>query len=149
MLEAQTATPAYLLLETSKVLAAFPQVEIDRIEWHVGKQGREAAAGKDAAPKAVAPAPSAAGVPAADLGYELATVYARVVGVRRADVRSITEMAGRFIDTFKKVPRLEISGVNMPFDVDSDDTLKGDIGSERAIAEDARFNVTVGRKLGR
>ena len=149
MLEAQTASPAYLLLETSKVLAAFPQVEIDRIEWHVGKQGREAAAGKDAAPKAVAPAPSAAAVPAVDLGYELATVYARVVGARRADVRSITEMASRFIDAFKKVPRLEISGVNMPFDVDSDDTLKGDIGSERAIAEDARFNVTVGRKLGR
>lgn len=149
MLQAQTASPAYLLLETSKVLAAYPQVEIERIEWHVGKQGQEAVSGKGAAPKAAAPAPSAAGVPALDLGYELATISARVVGARRAEVRAITGMASQFIDAFRKVPRLEISGVRMPFDVTAEDTLKGDIGSERAIAEDARFAITIGRRLGR
>jgi len=149
VLQAQTATPAYLLLEISKVLAAHPQVEIERIAWHVGKQGEEKPGGRGAAPKAAARAPGAAAVPALDLGYELATVSARVVGTRRAEVRTITEMAGRFIDAFKKIPRLEISDVQMPFDVTAEDTLKGDIGSERAIAEDARFTVTIGRRLGR
>jgi hypothetical protein len=149
MLQAQTASPAYLLLEISKVLAAYPQVEIERIEWRVGKPGKEGVSSKGTASKATAPAPSAAGVPAVDLGYELATVSARVVGARRAEVRAITDMASQFIDAFKKVPHLEISSVDMPFSVTAEDTLKGDIGSERAIAEDARFSVTIGRRLGK
>jgi hypothetical protein len=147
MLQAQTASPAYLLLETSKVLAAYPQVEIEGVEWHVGKRGTERTGGKAAA-KAAAAAPAAAGAPA-DYGYELLTLSARVVGARRTDVRAITDMASQFIDAFKKIPLLEISGVNMPFEVTAEDTLRGDIGSERTIAEDARFSVTIGRKLGK
>jgi len=147
---AQTAFPAYLLLEISKVLAAFPQVEIDRIDWNVGKMAQDRTGAKAAAPKAVAATPPAAGMPAAvDMGYEMATISARVVGARRADVRAITDMATQFIEAFRKGPRLEISGIDMPFDVTADDTFKGDIGSERAIAEDARFAVTIGRKLGK
>jgi hypothetical protein len=120
-------------------------VEIERIEWRIGKPAPESGT-KGAATKPAAPAASVA--PAADLGYELATVSARVVGARRADIRSITEMASQFIAALKKVPRLEIFNANMPFDVTEEDTLKGDIGPERAIAEDARFAVTIGRKLG-
>ena len=58
-------------------------------------------------------------------------------------------MAGQFIATLKKNPQLEITGVHMPFAITAQDTLAGDIGSERAIAEDASFSFTVGRKLGR
>ena len=149
MLQAQTASPAYLLLAISKVLAAYPQVEIERIEWRVGKPGQEGVSSKGTVSTATAPVQSAAGVPALDLGYELATVSARVVGARRAELRAITNMASQFIDAFKKGPRLEISNVDMPFSVTTEDTLKGDIGSERAIAEDARFSVTIGKRLGR
>ena len=148
VLQAQTATPAYLLHEISKVLAAFPQVEIERIEWRIDKPGQRGAAAKSA-PKPASPAPATPGSPAMDLGYELAAISARVVGARRTDVRPITEMATQFIDAFRKVPTLDISGVHMPFDITAEDTLKGDIGSERAIAEDARFGVTIGRRLGK
>lgn len=148
VLQAQTATPAYLLLEISKVLNAFPQVEIERIEWRIDKPGQWAGAAKSA-PKPAAPAPAKPGAPAVDLGYELAAISARVVGARRTDVRPITEMATQFIDAFKKVPQLEISAVQMPFDITAEDTLKGDIGSERAIAEDARFGLSIGRRLGK
>jgi hypothetical protein len=150
-LEKQTASPAYLFAEISKALAGFAQVEIERIEWRVGKPPQESGA-TGAASKSAAPSPAAAGAPAAapaaDLGYQLATVSARVVGARRADLRSITDMINQFIAALKKIPQLEILGVHMPFDVTSEDALKGDIGSERAIAEDARFAVTIGRKLG-
>ena len=145
---AQTAFPAYLFGEISKSLAGFEQVEIERIEWRVGKPPQESGT-KGAASKAAAPAPPVAGAPAAaDLGYELAVVSARVVGARRADIRSISDMASRFIAALKKIPRIEIIGVDMPFDITVEDTWKGDIGPERAIAEDARFSVTIGRKLG-
>jgi hypothetical protein len=63
-------------------------------------------------------------------------------------MRAITDMANQFIAALKKVPHLEIIDADMPFDITAEDTLKGDIGSERAIAEDARFAVTIGRKLG-
>lgn len=150
-LQAHTASPAYLFAEISKTLAGFAQVEIERIDWSVGKPPREGGA-KAAVPKAAAPAPAAAGAPAAapadDPGYELAVVSARVVGARRTDVRSITDMASQFIAALKKIPRLEIIGTKMPFDVTSDDTLAGSIGSERSLAEDASFTITIGRKLG-
>jgi hypothetical protein len=148
-LEKQTATPAYLFAEISKTLAGFAQVEIERIEWRVGKPAQESA-GKGTAAKSAAPAAAGApaGASAADPGYELAVVSARVVGARRADMRSITDMASQFIAALKKIPQLEILGADMPFDVTAEDTMRGDIGSERAIAEDARFSVTIGRRLG-
>jgi hypothetical protein len=151
-LQSQTAFPAYLLAEISKTLAGFAQVEIERIEWRVG-QPKSEGDGKGAASKAAAPAPPVAGAPAAapatGAGYEFAAVSARVVGARRSDVRAITDMASQFIASLKKVPQLEILGAHMPFDITADDTFRGDIGSERAIAENAEFSVTIGRKLGK
>ncbi|MCJ7838657.1 MAG: hypothetical protein MUP61_05530 [Burkholderiales bacterium] len=140
ILEAQTATPADLFAEISKALAGFPQVEIERIQWKVGKPATGPGA-RRAAPKAAAGAP-------ADLGSAQATVSARGVGARRGDIRTITDMAGQYIAALQKNPQLDITGVNMPFTLTSADTLAGDIGSERAIAEDAAFRFTVGRKLG-
>jgi hypothetical protein len=150
-LQTQTASPQFLFVEISKTLAGYPQVELERIEWRVGKPPQEGG-GAGAASKATAAAPDAAGAPAAaatsDPDYQLATVLARVVGARRTDVRSITGMASEFIATLRKVPNLEIMNVHMPFGVTSKDALAGNIGSERAIAEDARFSFTLGRKLG-
>ena len=152
MLQAQTATPAVLFVEISKALAGFAQVEIERIQWRVGKPQAETGP-KGAAPKPGVPAaaPATAGAPAAaaDPGYQLATVSARVVGARRVDLRAISDMAGQFISALKKNPQLEISDVKMPFAITAGDTLAGDIGSERAIAEDAAFSFTVARKLAR
>ena len=149
-LERQTATPAYLFGEISKALAAFPQVEIIEIDWRVDKQPTESVA-KGAAAKAGAIVPAASGAPgaeAADASYELATISAQVVGARRTDLRAITEMTNQFIDALRKRPGLEITNIHMPFDLGLQTKLSGDIGSERTIAEDARFTVTIARKLG-
>jgi len=140
VLQEQTATPADLFAEISKALAGIAQVEIERIQWRVHKP--PAQTGLTGAPKPAAPG-------AADPGYALAVVSAQVVGARRVDLRSITDTASQFIATLKKNPQLEIMDVHMPFAITAEDTLAGDIGSERAIAEDADFGVTVGRKLGR
>ncbi len=148
MLQVLTASPAGLLGDISRVLADFPQVDIERIQWRIGKPPAETGP-KVAPPKAAAP--DASGAPAAlsNPEYALAEVSARVVGARRADLRSITDMAGQFIATLRKNPQLEVFSVRMPFAITSTDTLAGAIGSERAIAEDAAFSVTIGRKLAR
>jgi hypothetical protein len=147
LLQAQTASPADLYAQISKALAGFAQVEIERIQWRIGKPATRGGP-KGAAPKAAAPVAAGAPAGAADPGYALATVSARVVGARRVELRAITDMASQFIAELKKNPQLDITDVNMPFTLTSDDTLAGDIGSERAIAEDAAFSFTVGRKLG-
>jgi hypothetical protein len=134
MLQAQTASPGELLADISKALDGFPQVEIERIRWSIDKPP------EGAIPK---------GEAAAARGYARAVVSAQVIGERRVDLRAITNMAAQFIATLKKNPRLVITEVNMPFATTAGDTLTGDIGSERTIAEDAGFSVTVGRKLGR
>ena len=148
VLQAQTATPAYLFEEISKALAGFPQVEIERIQWRAGKPLTGTGPAAPAPPPKAAPVAAAVATSTAEAGYVLATVSARIVGARRADLRAITDMAAQFIAALKRNPKLEITGVHMPFSITADDTLIGAIGSERAIAEDALFNFTVGRKLG-
>jgi len=153
LLQSETATPARLFMDISKALAGFPQVEIEHIVWSVGKPPPDISPkGGTPAPPPVPPqasaAPGAAAV-AVDPQYALAVVSARVVGARRVDLRAITEMASQFIATLKSDPQLDVAGIRMPFAVTAGDTLAGDIGSERAIAEDASFGVTVIRKLGR
>ena len=149
VLQAQTPTPVYVLSEISKALGEFPQVEIERILWKVGKRPTQTGA-KGAPPKAAPPAAApGSATDSPDLGYVLAEISARVVGARRVDLRAITDMADQFIATLKKNPRLEIVDQRMPFAITAKDTLAGDIGSERAIAQDAAFNVTIAQKLGR
>ncbi len=151
-IQSQTATPAYLFAEISKALADFPQVEIASIDWRAGREQKDAVT-KAAAPKAGTPAPAPPNAPAtataASAGYELATVSAQVVGARRTDLRSITNMTNQFIDALGKRPGLEVTDIRMPFDLGLATKLAGDIGSERTIAEDAQFTVIIGRKLGK
>lgn len=147
VLQAQSAYPNYLFAEISKALEGFPQIAIEHIEWQVGKPLRAAGA-KNAPPK---PAPAAAPGTATetDLGYQIAVVSARLVGARRSDLRSISTVVNQFVDGLKKNPQLEIINLTLPFNIASETSLKGDIGSERAIDQEAVFTVTVGKKLGK
>jgi hypothetical protein len=146
-LQAQSAYPDYLFAEISKALAGFPQIEIERIEWRVGKP--LLAAGANTAPAKPAP-PAAPGMEAeTDPGYQMAVVSARLVGARRSDLRSISTVINQFVDVLKKTPQMEIVNLTLPFNIASETSLKGDIGSERAIDQEAVFTFTVGRKLGK
>ncbi len=58
-------------------------------------------------------------------------------------------MTNQFLDALRKGTKLEVSNIHMPFDLGLENKLSGDIGSERTIAEDARFTVTIARKLGK
>ena len=147
-LQTQTASPAYLFVEIGKTLADFPQVEIESIDWRVGKPIQEAGTKKIPLKPPSGPATAATKAAEGDSDYQLAVVSARVVGTRSSDLRLITNLANQFVEGLKKSPRLEIIGVSMPFSMDSEATLKGEVGSERTIGEDARFTVTIGKRLG-
>jgi hypothetical protein len=146
-LQLHSASPDYLLIEVSKALAEFPQLELDRIDWKIGKPAVEPGS-KYAPPKPPVVAPVARTATGVETDYQLAEISARVVSQRRPDLRAVTTVVDQFVDKLKKSQRLEVISVRLPFSLTSETSLRGDIGAERAVQETSTFFVTVGRRLG-
>lgn len=136
---AQSASPEPALVYLSQVVDRFPQMEIDAVQWSVGRSaGRDDAAAK-AAPKPPAPDP-AAGM------MQMIEVSGRVNAIKRSDYRAITGQVQQFAEALRSDPAWRILRTQLPFDVTPEGTLSGDIGSTEGN-EAPRFSVTVGRAL--
>jgi hypothetical protein len=127
------------MLHLSRVLDRFPQMEIDGINWSVGRAERIAAR---------APAPGAAPAPRGEPQADMAVfveVSGRVNATQRTDYRAITAQ----VETFAAA--LAASGYQLverklPFDVTSEGTLTGDIGATDT-GEAPRFTIVLARRL--
>jgi hypothetical protein len=136
----RSPAPATALQHASRVLAAFPQMEIDGINWVVARPGERQ---KVAAGAAVAPA--AAKIPAQGevaLRFELS---GRVNATQRNDYRGITAQVQRFAEALA-TSGYELERTQLPFDVTSEGTLTGDIGAADS-GEAPRFTITLARRL--
>ncbi len=148
---ARSASPEPALVYLSQVVEKFPQMEIESVQWRVGRpSAREEAAGASpgAPPPAAAPA-SAGPTPAADAAadtLQILEVAGRVNATRRSDYRAITGQVQQFAEALRTDPAWRILHTQLPFDITPDSTLSGDIGSGES-AEAPKFSVTVGRAL--
>ena len=155
---ARTSWPAQDFVHVSRVLDQFPQLEIDKLDWKVDREGAigtakpqpgaAATQGAQAAPTAPA-AQSAAPVPAPGSASELVRlveVAGRVNATQRSDYRGITGQVQDFAQALRKDPAYRVVHMQLPFDVTSDSTLSGDIG-ETETGEAPRFTVTIARRL--
>lgn len=141
---ARSASPEPALVYLSQVVEKFPQMEIESIVWRVGKSAEAGAAGEAAAAaKAAADQPAAA---AAGGMLQMLEVAGRVNATRRSDYRAITGQVQRFAEALRTDPAWRILRTQLPFDVTSEGTLSGDIGSGEGT-EAPRFVITVGREL--
>jgi len=131
----QSASPEPALVYLSQVVEKYPQMEIESVAWRVGKY--------DAAAKTAA-APAASPPPAEML--QMLEVSGRVNATRRSDYRAITGQVQRFAGALRTDPAWRILRTQLPFDVTSEGTLSGDIGTGEST-EAPRFSVTVGRQL--
>ena len=149
---ARSASPEPALVYLSQIVDKFPQMDIDSVQWRVGKPGtRDEAAGSTAAAKpAAAAAPAAPGAaPAADAAadtLQILEVAGRVNATRRSDYRAITGQVQQFAEALRADPAWRILRTQLPFDVTPDSTLSGDIGSGEST-EAPKFSITVGRAL--
>ena len=134
----QSASPEPALVYLSQVVEKFPQMDLESVQWRVGRP-----AGR--AETAAAPA-GAAAAPAAGETMQMLEVSGRVNATRRSDYRAITGQVQRFAEALRTDPAWRILRTQLPFDVTSEGTLSGDIGSIEA-AEAPRFSVLVGRVL--
>ncbi|HUQ24057.1 MAG TPA: hypothetical protein VM140_00205 [Burkholderiales bacterium] len=136
----RSASPERALVHLSQVLARFPQMEIDTINWSVGRPGDRMT--QRAAAPAAAPAakPDAAG----DLAVAV-EVTGRVNATQRNDYRGITAQVETFATALAS-SGYQLVERKLPFDITSEGTLTGDIGATDT-GEAPRFTIVFARAL--
>jgi hypothetical protein len=131
----RTAAPEGAFVHVSQVLEKFPQFELDRMEWSVGRPDR-----RDK-PAAGTAAPTAA----ADTAVRL-ELTGRVNATQRSDYRGITAQVQRFAEALAS-SGYELLRTQLPFDITPEGTLTGDIVGSSDTGEAPRFTVTLARRL--
>jgi hypothetical protein len=135
----RNAAPRDALVYISKVMDDFPQVELDAVNWRLERA--------DARP---APAPgSGAPVAAAASGgmSQVLELSGRVSVARRSDYRAITAEVQEFANALRTDPAYRVLRTQLPFDVTSEGTLSGDIGTASDTGEAPRFTIVLARDL--
>jgi hypothetical protein len=132
--------PEQAFVHVSRVLQDFPQVELDGINWSVGKP-----LGPALRPGGAAPFPGAA---KPDPGGDSAVIMeltGRVNATQRDNYRGITAQVQRFAGALAS-SGYEVLATKLPFDITSEGTLTGDIGGADS-GEAPRFTITLARRL--
>ena len=142
----QSASPEPALVYLSQVVEKFPQMDVESVQWRVGRLSDRVDAGAPADKRpAEAPAAAAAAPPAGEM-MQMLEVSGRVNAIKRSDYRAITGQVQRFAEALRTDSAWRILRTQLPFDVTSEGTLSGDIGSGEAT-EAPKFSVMVGRVL--
>src|SRR4029079_8978338 len=98
----------------------------------------------ESAPKP--PAGPGAGTAAPSDLLQMLEVSGHVNAIKRSDYRAITEEVQRFERALAAEPGWRVLGRQLPFDVTSEGTLSGAIGTSES-ADAPRFTILVGRPL--
>jgi hypothetical protein len=143
----QSASPLGMFSEISQAVTSLPQIEIDRIDWEVAgarSQGGGGDASKAAASRTAAtPSPSGAG----EIPAQIAEISGRLIVPQASDYRAVTALVSQFTDALRARPGTEVTRTQLPFDINAEKSLSGDIGAERR--EDVpQFSVTLTRRRG-
>ena len=133
----RSASPDEAFAHVSRVLGRFPQMEVESLNWRVGRPGEQ----RDPRPAA----PSAAKPAAQGDAAVLVEVAGRVNATLRNDYRGITAQVQRFAEALAS-SGYELARTQLPFDVTSEGTLTGDVGAADS-SEAPRFTVLLARRL--
>jgi hypothetical protein len=147
----RTAFPEPAFEHVSRALDQFPQIELDSLDWQVGKtevllRGAAKPPAPGQAPAAPAEAPGAA-KPAAEFS-QMIVLGGRVNAAQRTDFRGITAQVRRFSDALSADRSWQVVRTRLPFDTASEGTLSGDIGLSEGN-ETPRFEIALARRIGK
>lgn len=126
-----SALPERTFVHVSHVLDEFPEVELDAIRWRVGSPGQ---------PRAGAQAQAQDGNDSV-----LVELSGRVNTAQRSDYRGITAQVER-LGAALVASGYQLVRTQLPFDVTSEGTLSGDIGTTEPT-EAPRFTIVLARRL--
>lgn len=131
----RSASPDRAFVHVSRALQRFPQVELDAIRWSVGRPGERRTAGATPGSGTVVPDNAV-----------LVEVSGRVNATQRNDYRGITAQVQQLASALVGAD-FELVRTELPFDVTSEGTLSGDIGSRADSSEAPRFTIVLARRL--
>jgi len=134
----RTASPEPSFIYLSRVLEQFPQMEIDSLVWSVGRPG-------DLQRGATGAKPAAAQEATGEVS-EIVEISGRVNATQRSDYRAITAQVQQFAEALRSGAAFQLLRTQLPFDVSSEGTLTGDIGTSDA-GEAPRFTIVLARTL--
>jgi hypothetical protein len=134
-----TAWPEPALVHLSRVLDEFPQIELESLIWRVGPPGGRNQGGSRSG------AATSSGLLAGKESEEL-EIGGRVATTQGSDYRAITAEVQRFAQALSGGSPYQVANMQLPFDITSQGTLTGDIGST-ARNEAPRFTIVLSRAL--
>ncbi len=129
-----SALPEAAFVHVSRVLEQFPQMELEALNWRVGRPGESLEVER------------AGGAAAARSEHAVVVeLSGRVNATQRNDYRGITAQVQAFANSLAS-GGYQLARTQLPFDVTSAGTLTGDIGG-RDSGEAPRFTITLARGL--
>ena len=134
-----SAQPDPALIHVSRVLERFPQMELDAIQWTLGRPGEQRQA-----EARIPPSSAPSGAPRSDQAVQI-ELSGRMNATQRSDYRGITAQVQAFATALAS-NGYQLLRTQLPFDVTSEGTLTGDIGG-RDANEAPRFTIVVARSL--
>jgi hypothetical protein len=142
----QSASPGRMLVEISEAVTALPQIEIDRIDWEFGT-GVKSAASREASTAPSAPPAAQAQATDAEFQTQTAEISGKLVVQQASDFRAVTALVNQFTDALRRRPGIEVTRAQLPFDINAEKSLAGDIGAARR-EEVPQFSVGVVKRAG-
>lgn len=141
----QSAFPGDMFVQISRAVSALPQIEIEKIEWEAGS-GAKTAGSREGSRAPTAPPPTGQ-TSDTELRIQTAEISGRLIVPQASDYRAITALIDQFAEALRRQPGIEVTRTQLPFDLNAEKSLSGDIGVARN-AEVPRFSVAVTRRLG-
>jgi len=142
----QSASPGRMFSEISEAVTALPQIEIDRIDWEFGT-GAKSAAGREASKAPSAPPAAQAQAAGAEFQTQTAEIAGKLVVQQASDFRAVTALVNQFTEALRRRPGTEVTRTQLPFDINAEKSLAGDIGAARR-EEVPQFSVVVVKRRG-
>lgn len=144
-IEHQSAMPEPMLVEVSRVLDAFPGIEIDKLQWGIARTPNEI--GERDTNRAVAPA---AGVPALialqdKTRYQAVYLGGRIALANRSDYRGVQDYLDSFALALRKLPGTQVELIKLPFDTRSNARLN--FATSEQQSRSPSFALRVSRKI--
>ena len=135
-----------MFIEISEAVTALPQIEIDRIDWELGT-GAKSAAGREAPRTPSAPPAAQAQGAGTEFQTQTAEIAGRLVVQQASDFRAVTALVNQFSEALRRRPGTEVTRMQLPFDINAEKSLAGDIGAARR-EEVPQFSVVVVKRRG-
>jgi hypothetical protein len=141
----QSASPGNMFGDISQAVTSLPQIEIDKINWEAGgtKGPADDSKGSSARPATAPPGSSGAN----EAPVQTAEISGRLVVPQASDYRAVTALVSQFTDALRARPGTEITRTQLPFDINGEKSLSGDIGAAQR-QEVPQFSVSIVKRRG-